>query len=484
MSLSTKELRVAWKEFECARDKMVAIDFVGDRILVAPPTQEAFSALAAVIGRHGYNLRLDDTDSYNCRTITGGTEKSLHSYGIALDINWHTNPFKDHSGKRKPVFSNAASQDARALDVKAHKADTDMTEAMINDAVAICTKGGLGVFVWGGNWRSIKDAMHFEITVAPADLAVGIDWSSVNGQAIVVPLAAIPNVAANLNQPSVAAVAPSADYSDAFLQCHVLVEKWEGGFVNDPQDPGGATNLGITQDELADWRGHSVSVQDVRDLTREEARRIFNAHYWRLLRCDELPLPLAMMTYNCGVNSGPSRGGRFLQRALNRQGLALEEDGKIGKLSLDAAMVADVKKAVADYADIYEAFYRSLSTFSHFGRGWMNRLDDVEASALAFAGVTAPSSLLALGTENSMISGGQAMSDTTGTTMTTIDKMLGGSMMMGKKTLSAGAAYAGVMLLGNTDLLAVSDTTYNSVVQLIALYGGLGLASKLERSGQ
>ena len=99
-------------------EDMVVIDFGPDRIQVAPPTQDAWRALASVLLHHDYDIRIEDTDSYNCRTITGGSGKSLHSYGIALDVNWKTNPFKSTPDKRKVKFSGKSTQAERANDVK------------------------------------------------------------------------------------------------------------------------------------------------------------------------------------------------------------------------------------------------------------------------------------------------------------------------------------------------------------------------------
>ena len=180
MPRSTPELRELWSAFECNEARMATIDFGPDRIRVAPPTAEGWRALAAVLAHHGYVIRREDTDSYNCRTITGGAGRSLHSFGIALDINWKTNPWRDHDGTRPPRFSDKPTQEARALDVKHVLADTDMTREMIADALAIKTVGGLRVFEWGGNWQGVKDAMHFEIDLSPAELTA-IDWNTVAG---------------------------------------------------------------------------------------------------------------------------------------------------------------------------------------------------------------------------------------------------------------------------------------------------------------
>src|SRR5262245_866039 len=123
MAKTTAQQREAWKEFECDPDRMMVIDFGPDRIRVAPPTADAWRALAMVLQAHDYRIRVDDTDSYNCRPIKGGTGRSLHSYGIALDVNWDTNPFKETPDEREVRFSSKPTQSERAQDVKLGIAD-------------------------------------------------------------------------------------------------------------------------------------------------------------------------------------------------------------------------------------------------------------------------------------------------------------------------------------------------------------------------
>src|SRR5262249_16220430 len=165
--------------FECNPDAMAVIDFGPDRVRVAPPAADAFRALASVLLANGYRIRVDDTDSYNCRAIKGGTGRSLHSYGIAIDVNWDTNPFKETPDDRTVRFSDKATQDARGQDVKLGIADTDMTKDLIDEVGAIKTNNKKTVFEWGGNWKDRKDSMHFELDVSPADLQTGIDWNTV-----------------------------------------------------------------------------------------------------------------------------------------------------------------------------------------------------------------------------------------------------------------------------------------------------------------
>lgn len=181
MSKSTPQLRNLWKAFECDEDAMVLIPFGPDKIRVAPPTAEAFEALAAVLHHHGYQIRTEDTDSYSCRKITGGAGKSLHAFGIALDVNWDTNPYLDHKGTRAVRFSDQPTQALRGREVKMGLADTDMTPEMIADVMKIQTRAGTTVFEWGGHWNTVKDCMHFEMDVSPQDLEGGLDPTSVVG---------------------------------------------------------------------------------------------------------------------------------------------------------------------------------------------------------------------------------------------------------------------------------------------------------------
>lgn len=380
MSESTAQQRVNWRSFECNAHAMVRISFGPDEILVAPPTADAWQALSMVLAAHGYNIRTADTDSYNCRAITGGTEKSLHAYGIALDVNWTTNPYKETSDQRKVRFSDQPTQDLRANDVKRNLADTDMTQAMIDDALAIRTISKKRVFEWGGNWINVKDTMHFEIDVKPDDLATGIDWSSVKGGQNGRP------VPSRLMETRGGGSPLQGDIAlGNFEKVHALIEKWEGGYTNHPRDPGGPTNMGITLKDLSNWRHAPATADDVKNLTRDEALQIFRAHYWMPVHGDEMPLPAAQVVYNTAVLSGTTRAIRLLQQALVRQQNGLDVDGRMGSLTTDACLAADQKMLVEDYCSTYESYLRSLPIFDTFGRGWLNRLAEIRQTALGWA---------------------------------------------------------------------------------------------------
>lgn len=381
MGQTTAQQRQNWKAFQCDDGAMVRISFGPDEVEVAPPTRDAWRALACVLKHHRYNVRKADTYGYCCRQITGGAGPSLHSFGIVLDINACTNPYLETPNKRAVRWSGKATQEERGKEVRLGRADTDFTPEIIADVAAIKTNGGDTVFEWGGDWENKKDAMHFQLDVTPAELATGIDWASVKGFDPDAPLVtswaeeevALPEMAA------------FAGELGAFEKCQPVIEKWEGTFDNDPDDPGGATNFGITIGDLARWRKRDVSVQEVADLARPEARQIFTEFYWKPARCAELPLALAQMVYDTSILAGLGRGGRTLQQALNKQGAGLAVDGIIGPATVNAARRGDVEQAVGDFAEIAEAYLRGRPGFGKYGRGWMNRLNEVKSVALGFA---------------------------------------------------------------------------------------------------
>lgn len=92
----------------------------------------------------------------------------------------------------------------------------------------------------------------------------------------------------------------------------------EGGFVDDPDDRGGATNMGITQKTLHEWRSRAVTAADVQNLTTDEAASIYIVKYWNVMQLDEInSQELAEAVMDFGVNAGPKTAIPTLQRAAN-----------------------------------------------------------------------------------------------------------------------------------------------------------------------
>jgi len=118
----------------------------------------------------------------------------------------------------------------------------------------------------------------------------------------------------------------------------------EGGFVNDPSDPGGATNFGVTIHTMRrlglDLDGDGdVTEADVRVLTRDQARRIFIDHYFTAPRIGWLPEPLHPSVFDMNVNAG-RWSVRLLQRLCTRMGFATDDDGQIGPVTRARAAAA------------------------------------------------------------------------------------------------------------------------------------------------
>lgn len=132
---------------------------------------------------------------------------------------------------------------------------------------------------------------------------------------------------------------------------------YEGGFSDDPDDRGGATNLGITAGTLA--RAHKAGIVghcDVKRLTRAEAAAIYRRFYWDPIGGDRLPAPLDMVLFDAAVNCGVGAAVKHLQEALNAllPGNPLVVDGGYGPKTLEAL------KSVLDADQDITQMYRGL----------------------------------------------------------------------------------------------------------------------------
>lgn len=155
----------------------------------------------------------------------------------------------------------------------------------------------------------------------------------------------------------------------------------EGGYVDHPRDPGGATNLGVTIGTLSGHLGRKATKQEVRALTVQAVAPIYRKGYWDAVRADHLASGVDLVTFDAAVNSGPARSARWLQRAVG-----VKQDGKIGPVTLQAAAKRDAKTVIRAATDIRLAFLRGLKTFDVFGRGWSRRVGEIRALGLLWAG--------------------------------------------------------------------------------------------------
>lgn len=158
----------------------------------------------------------------------------------------------------------------------------------------------------------------------------------------------------------------------------------EGGFNDDPLDPGGMTNLGVTKKVWDRWTGHVSDEAEMRALTPAKVAPLYRVQYWNALSCDQLPDALAVCVFDFAVNAGASRAARYLQQMVGAV-----EDGHIGPVTIAAVNAFVAEHGVADtvkrYQDLRSRYYCSLPLFSRYGRGWLNRVADVETAALRLA---------------------------------------------------------------------------------------------------
>jgi lysozyme family protein len=168
---------------------------------------------------------------------------------------------------------------------------------------------------------------------------------------------------------------------DAAFQ-HTLKE--EGGFVNHPKDPGGMTNLGVTKRVWEEWVGKEVTEAEMRALTPNDVKPLYQRNYWNACRCSELPTGLDLCVFDTAVNSGPGRAIRILQNCL---GVAV--DGAIGPRTIAAANQfkgASLVHLIDEYCSARQAFLISLPTFATFGKGWTARVARLEEHATKMLG--------------------------------------------------------------------------------------------------
>lgn len=154
----------------------------------------------------------------------------------------------------------------------------------------------------------------------------------------------------------------------------------EGGWVDHPKDPGGATNRGVTLATLSDWLGRTATKAEVKALTVADVAPIYRERYWNAVKGDDLPAGVDLMVFDLAVNSGPGRAAKFLQEVV---GAAV--DGQIGPGTVAKVNALHPLAVIDGMAARRERFYRGLGTFDTFGRGWMKRLSDVSAKAKEMA---------------------------------------------------------------------------------------------------
>lgn len=176
-------------------------------------------------------------------------------------------------------------------------------------------------------------------------------------------------------------VPATTETADRYSRCIPLVLRHEGGYVNHPKDPGGATNKGVTQKTYDGWRDkQGLARQSVRLIADDEVQAIYRRDYWDAVCGDQLPAGVDYAVFDFAVNSGINRASRFLQEVAR-----VPADGKIGPATLAAVSAMNARDVVNRLCDARMAFLQGLSTFPTFGKGWTARVDEVRVKALGWA---------------------------------------------------------------------------------------------------
>lgn len=160
----------------------------------------------------------------------------------------------------------------------------------------------------------------------------------------------------------------------------------EGGKVDDPRDPGGRTNQGVTQKVFnAYLRSINKKERDVYTMKNTERDAIYKRRYWDAIDGDKLPPGVGYVLFDGAVNSGPMQSVKWLQRALGSR-YSGKIDGNMGLLTVDAVdAFPDHDKLVECICDRRMVFLKALKTWKTFKGGWTDRVANVEATGQAWA---------------------------------------------------------------------------------------------------
>lgn len=135
----------------------------------------------------------------------------------------------------------------------------------------------------------------------------------------------------------------------------------EGGYVNDPRDPGGETKFGISK--------RSYPAEDIKGLTLERAKAIYRRDFWGVAGCDAVPDAMKFDLFDMAVNSGPVTAIKTLQRSAG-----VTPDGLLGPITLQALNSTPTPRLVARFNGHRLDFMTDLKTWSVFGKGWAKRV--------------------------------------------------------------------------------------------------------------
>lgn len=151
--------------------------------------------------------------------------------------------------------------------------------------------------------------------------------------------------------------------------------KHEGGYVDHPNDPGGATNKGVTIATFRRYIKPKGTKSDLRKITNAQVSMVYKRQYWDKVSADYLPSGVDYCVSDFAINSGPSRAAKYLQRVVGAA-----QDGKIGPATIAAVEKMDTAELINRLCDDRLAFMKRIrggKLWKTFGKGWSRRVSDV-----------------------------------------------------------------------------------------------------------
>jgi len=176
---------------------------------------------------------------------------------------------------------------------------------------------------------------------------------------------------------------------DNFEKSLELILHHEGGFVDHPEDPGGATNKGITLDTYSGYLGRKATVDELKNIPDDHVKDIYKNNYWDRVKGDDLPAGLDLCLFDWAVNSGFKRPARIFQNIVG-----VTEDGYIGNKTLEACenilrvgffKYGTPTTMIKKITEERETFYKGLKHFDTFGKGWLRRNEETKSEAIKLA---------------------------------------------------------------------------------------------------
>ncbi|EKF44083.1 hypothetical protein NA8A_00035 [Nitratireductor indicus C115] len=166
-----------------------------------------------------------------------------------------------------------------------------------------------------------------------------------------------------------------------FARALPLVLKHEGGWADNPKDPGGATMNGVTLATFRRYVKADASKADLRAISDDQVATVYYRHYWAAVNAQALPSGIDYAVFDFAVNSGPARAAKYLQSIAG-----VSVDGRVGPQTIEAVSAMDAAKVINKLCDARMSFLRKLKHWPTFGNGWTRRVDDVRRDALAMVG--------------------------------------------------------------------------------------------------